>query len=365
LESEVKKLFPAAAILFWTVFASAAPPRDISSLLEPIVVKHDVPGMVAVLIDGDSILSSGAAGVRRRGDAQKVTLNDRFHIGSDTKAMTATLCAMLVEEGKLSWDRTLVQAFPELKSKMHEQYRNVTLEQLLTHRAGMPGDILKDEVWGKLWAYRGPPMGSRKLLLENILVKAPEATPGSKYIYSNTGFSIAGHMAERAMNKSWEQLMQERLFKPLEMKSAGFGAPGTRNALTEPRGHTGEGKPVEPGPAGDNPAGIGPGGTVHCTIGDWSKFVGLHLKQNKMLKPETFKKLHTPVGTYAMGWIVTQRNWASGPVLAHSGTNTMWYAVVWASPADNFAVLVMCNQGGANGSKACDDAASAIIQSRK
>jgi len=360
----VKRFSAAILILFSATVAHAAAQRDISPLLEPIIVKNNVPGMVAALIDSDKIISIGAAGVRRRGDGEKVTVNDRFHIGSCTKAMTATLCAMLVEERKLSWDRTLAQAFPELKSMMNEQYRPVTLEQLLTHRAGMPGDITKDEVWGKLWAYRGLSPGSRQLLLENVVVKPPEAPPGEKFIYSNTGFSIAGHMAERMMNRSWEQLMQERIFNPLQMKNSGFGAPGTKNVLSQPRGHTADGKPIEPGPAADNPAGIGPGGIVHCTIADWSKFVGLHLSQSKLLKPETFKKLHTPVGTYAMGWVVTQRNWATGPVLAHSGTNTMWYCVVWASPADNFAVLVMCNQGGDKAAKACDDAAAALILSR-
>jgi CubicO group peptidase (beta-lactamase class C family) len=319
-------MFKLAALLssfFIVAIAQAAPPRDLSPLLDPIIAKHDVPGMVAALIDADSILAIGASGVRRRGDAAKITIDDRFHIGSCTKAMTATLCATLVEEGKLSWNRTLLQAFPDLKSKMHEQYRPVTLEQLLTNRAGMPGDIMHDEVWSKLWAYRGPPMGSRKLLLESIVINAPEAPPGSKYIYSNTGFSIAGHMAERAMNKSWEQLIQEKLFKPLQMKTSGFGAPG------------------------------------------WSKFVGLHLARQKLLKPETFQKLHTPNGDYAMGWLVTKRGWAKGPVLTHAGTNTMWYAVVWAAPQDNFAVLVMCNQGGDKAAKACDEAASAIILARK
>jgi CubicO group peptidase (beta-lactamase class C family) len=360
----VKRFSAAILMLFTAAMAHAAAQRDISSLLEPIIVKHDVPGMVAALIDGDKILAIGAAGVRRRGDAEKVTIADRFHIGSCTKAMTATLCAMLVEDRKLSWDLTLAQAFPELKNKMNEQYRSVTLEQLLTHRAGMPGDITKDDVWAKLWAYRGLSPGSRQLLLENIVIKVPEAPPGEKFIYSNTGFSIAGHMAERAMNKSWEQLVQDRIFKPLAMNNSGFGAPGTKNVLSQPRGHTSDGKPIEPGPAADNPAGIGPGGIVHCTIADWSKFVGLHLSQKKLLKPETFKKLHIPVGTYAMGWGVTKRNWAKGPVLTHSGSNTMWYAVVWASPADNFAALVMCNQGGDNAAKACDEAAAALIQSR-
>jgi CubicO group peptidase (beta-lactamase class C family) len=350
--------------LMLAAIAQAAPPRDISPLLEPIIAKHNVPGMVAAIIDGEAILVQGASGVRRRGDAAKVTLNDRFHIGSCTKAMTATLCATLVDEGKLSWNRTLMDAFPELKSKMHEQYRGVTLEQLLTNRAGMPGDIMADPVWAKLWAYRGASMGSRKLLLEAVVINPPQAPPGEKYIYSNTGFSIAGHMAERAMNKSWEQLMQERLFKPLEMKSSGFGAPGTRASVSEPRGHASDGKVIEPGPGADNPAGIGPGGIVHCSIADWAKFVRVHMKQSKLLKPETLEKLHMPNGDYAMGWIVTKRGWAKGPILTHAGTNTMWYAVVWIAPQDNFAVLVMCNQGGDGGAKACDAAASALIQAR-
>jgi CubicO group peptidase (beta-lactamase class C family) len=351
-------------ILSFAAMTVAAPPRDISPLLDPIIAKHNVPGMVAAIIDADTILAQGASGVRRRGDAQKVTINDRFHIGSDTKAMTATLCAILVEEGKLSWNRTLIDAFPDLKSKMHEQYRGVTLEQLLTNRGGMPGDIMSDPVWAKLWAFRGPAMGSRKLLLEAVVVNPPQAPPGEKYIYSNAGFSIAGHMAERAMNKSWEQLMQEKLFKPLGMTKSGFGAPGNRANLNDPRGHSSDGKAIEPGPGADNPAGIGPGGIVHCTVGDWAKFVGMHLGRKKILKPETFEKLHTPNGDYAMGWIVGKRGWAKGPIISHAGTNTMWYAVVWAAPQDNFAVLVMCNQGGDSAAKACDEAASVLIRSR-
>jgi CubicO group peptidase (beta-lactamase class C family) len=349
-------------LLFIATITQAAPPRDISPLLDPIIAKHDVPGMVAAIIDSEIILAQGASGVRRRGDAQKVTDADKFHIGSCTKTMTATLCAILVEEGKLSWDRTLVQAFPELKTKMHEQYRAVTLEQLLSNRGGVPLDIWHDEVWSKLLAYRGPAMGSRKLLLESVIVKPPEAPPGEKYIYSNAGFAIAGHMAERAMNEPWEQLLNEKLFKPLGMKSTGFGPPGTENSLSEPRGHNAEGKPVEPGPLADNPAGIGPAGTVHCALGDWAKFVSLHLSQNKLLKPETFKKLHTAVGTYALGWGVQNRGWAKGPVLLHSGSNTMWCALVTASPEDKIAILVICNQGGENANKACNEATAVLVQ---
>src|SRR5205807_7129269 len=115
------------------------------------------------------------------------------------------------------------------------------------------------------------------------------------------------------MHKTWEDLVRERLFKPLGMTSAGFGAPGKRGVIDQPRGHKESGEPVEPGPAADNPVAIGPAGIVHCTIKDWAKFIALHLEadagQPRMLKPETFKILHTPAPgqDYAMGWIVTQR----------------------------------------------------------
>ena len=168
--------------------------------------------------------------------------------------------------------------------------------------------------------------------------------------------------------------MRERLFKPLGMESAGFGAPGVAAKLDQPRGHTEAGNVMEPGKSADNPSAIGPAGTVHCTITDWAKFVALHLQGSEanpkrkatLLKEGTFAKLHAPAAgpgqKYAMGWVVAERPWADGIVLNHAGSNTMWYCVAWVAPKKNFAVLVACNQAGAAGTQACDEVASALIQ---
>ena len=342
--------------------------RDVSGLLDPIIARHRIPGMVAATIEGERIVASGAAGVRKAGSPQKVSLDDRFHIGSCTKAMTATLCAMLVEEGKLKWDTTIGEAFPELKDRIDPAWRGVTLRLLLQNRSGAPENLDANGLWLRLWAFRGPAEQARQVLTEGVVTIPPPVQPGTKFVYSNAGFAIAGHMAERAMHKPWEELLRERLFKPLKMTSAGFGAPGKRGAIDQPRGHKESGEPVEPGPGADNPVAIGPAGIVHCTVADWAKFVALHLEADnghpKLLKPETFRILHTPpVGQdYAMGWIVTQRPWAGGTTLTHAGSNTMWYCVTWLAPKKNFAVLVMCNQGGDEAAKACDDAAAALIQ---
>jgi CubicO group peptidase (beta-lactamase class C family) len=121
-----------------TVYAAPPPPQDISALLTPIIEKRDVPGMAAAVVHNGEVVSLGVAGVRMRGKPDKIAAADRFHIGSDTKAMTAMLCGILVDEGKLKWEQTLGETFPELKKSMHPQYQAVTLEQLLTNRSGAP-----------------------------------------------------------------------------------------------------------------------------------------------------------------------------------------------------------------------------------
>jgi CubicO group peptidase (beta-lactamase class C family) len=347
-----------------TVHAATAPPKDVSPLLTPIIQKHDVPGIAAAVVRNGETVALGVAGVRTRGKPDKIATADRFHIGSDTKAMTAMLCGILVDEGKLKWGQTLGETFPELKKSMHPQYQAVTLEQLLTHRGGAPGELEKDQLWGKLWQHKGTPTSARRLLLQGVTSKPPEATPGTKFIYSNAGFSIAGHMAEKVTGKSWEDLMREKIFRTLGMTTAGFGAPGTRAKNDQPRGHKADGSPVEPGPEADNPVAIGPAGIVHCSIGDWAKFAAANLPsaKTKLVKPETLEKLHTPAPgdpPYAMGWIIADNQpWAAGPALTHAGSNTMWFAVAWLAPKKDFAVLVACNQAN---DEACNDAVLALI----
>jgi len=352
--------------------AVAAEPRDVSALLDPIRERGDVPGLVACVVRGDGTVESiGASGVRRTGSEAKVTVADRFHIGSCTKSMTATLCAKLVEEGRLRFDSTLAEVFPDVE--MHEAWRGVTLEHLLTNRAGVPSDLGFDGLWGRLWRHRGSTPAGRRMLLEAVVRRPPEAPAGTKFIYANGGFAIAGHMAETATGMAWEDLIRKRLFEPLGMGSAGFGAPGSLSTLDEPRGHTDQGKAMEPGPGADNPASMGPAGTVHCPIGDWARYAALHLRGARGLPaeatlglpPAAFAKLHTQApgadARYAMGWGVGERDWAGGRVLTHNGSNTMWFAVVWIAPARDFAVLVACNKGGGPAAKACDEAASALI----
>jgi CubicO group peptidase (beta-lactamase class C family) len=347
--------------------ALAAPePRDVSDLLRPLRERRDVPALAAALVVGDRLAAVGADGVRRRGSPERVTTADRFHLGSCTKAMTATLVALLVEEGVLSWDRP-VAPFPGVETA-DPGWKRATLEHLVTHRAGAPAELDAGGLWGRLWAHPGTPREQRRSLVEGVLSRPPVHAPGSKTLYANSGYAIAGATAEEAAGRAWEDLLRERVFGPLGMASAGYRAPGDPDSLGEPRGHRGDGAPVEPGPGSDNPDAIGPAGTVHCSVADWAKFVTLHLRGEERgglgLPASAFRRLHAapPGSDHAMGWIVAERSWGGGRVLTHAGSNTVWYAVVWMAPKKGFAVLAACNQGGEAGAMACDDAASALIR---
>lgn len=376
----LRRPLPALALLMTAPIAHATPPTDISSLLDPLCSGTGVPGMVAVVLRGDQIVAQGAAGVRAAGSPPKVTIDDRFHLGSDTKAMTATLIAMLVEEGRLKWDTTIGEFFGPTVPDMNPAWRPVTLTQLLTHHAGAPHDLDAD-LHRQLWQRRGTPTEQRMQLVRGVLSRPPVNQPGTTYLYSNAGFAIAGAMAEKITGRPWEDLIQVRLFAPLGISSAGFGAPGTPGKLDQPLGHTAEGQPVPVGPQADNPPAIGPAGTVHLSLPDWARFIALHLRGDvsnphrecRLLSPDSFIKLHHPIpdaqNPYAMGWLVLDRGWAKGyaplahgRALTHAGSNTMWFCVTWLAPERDFAMLVACNRGGDIAAKTCEKAVGALIK---
>jgi CubicO group peptidase (beta-lactamase class C family) len=113
---------------------------------------------------------------------------------------------------------------------------------------------------------------------------------------------------------------------------------------------------------------MGPAGTVHCTMTDWSKFLIDQLRggsgMKALLPNEIYQAMQTPApkSDYGYGWGIVDRPWAGGKALTHAGSNTMNFCVCWLAPAKKFGVLVCTNQGGTNSQKAADDAASALIR---
>ncbi len=337
--------------------------QSLEEVIQAAIDKHDIPAMAALTLRGDRIIEVAAAGVRVRGGNEQVTLDDYWHLGSCTKAMTATLAARLVEQGILSWDSTISQVLQDVE--MHDGWRDVTLAQLLTNRGGMPKQSPR-EAWRKAWSRDGTQSTQIQAYVEEVLLLEP-ACPAGEYEYSNSGFTVAGHMCAVAGNGSYDRLMQKEIFGPLGMTTAGYAAPLSKGPA-HPNGHEKDGTPSSP--EADNPPAITPAGRVHCTIEDWSRFIAAHLRggqgRHDLLSTDTFKTLQSPApgddASYGFGWINAERGWAGGTALTHAGSNTTWFCVTWIAPARDMAVLVACNQGGDAAAKACDDVASACIQ---
>jgi CubicO group peptidase (beta-lactamase class C family) len=163
------------------------------------------------------------------------------------------------------------------------------------------------------------------------------------------------------------------LFEPLAMTTAGLGAPASVDKVDQPWGHTktllSGVEAVPPGPGADNPVAISPAGAVHCSVGDLAKYAAFQMAgergESKLLKAESFKKLHTAVADnhdYALGWMVLKRPWANGRALMHNGSNTMFYVIVWMAPEKNCAVIVASNIGVNEAFEGCDEVAGKLIE---
>lgn len=350
-------------------------PEDITAMLTTIRNTYKVPALAGALVRSNRVVAIGAVGTRKQGVDVPVTLDDVWHHGSLTKSMTATLAGLLVQEGRISWTNTMASSFPGLAARMHASWRNVTLSQLLRHRAGAPDQawLANRGIWDMLWNHAGTPQMQRASWLESVVTNAPQNTPGSTYVYSNTGYVFAGMMLEIATGKPWEQLITEKLFTPLDMRSAGFGVPATPRFIDQPWGHQWSGgnpSPMQPGRDADNPSGLGPAGTVHCTLLDLAKYAAFHAREGRaggLLSADTFRTLHTPVAdeTYALGWIVTSRPWAGGTALTHSGSNVQWFSVIWLAPNKDAAIIAITNIGdntGTAANSATDTVAGQLIQ---
>jgi len=315
--------------------------KQISQALSEIVKDGKAPGIVAAISSSAGIIAIGSAGVRKAGTNPKFTINDQVHLGSCGKAMTCTMIATLVAEGKLSWDMKLTKAFPELKNQIHPHFLNTTLWQLLTHRAGIPSDPID---WH---AYAEKDIRDRRFSILKDNIKLAPAHVDGEFHYSNFGYVVAACMAERVTGLSWEVLMKERLFEPLDMKTAGFGDPVKHKSIDQPWGHKKSwiGNKWKPSRAYYGEV-LSPAGRVHCSVEDWAKFISLWLtNENPILERNFLDKLIDPVAGhfYAAGWGVAEYDWAKGITFNHAGSNEIWYATVIVAPNLDRAFVVATN----------------------
>ena len=340
---------------------------QLNDQLELIRGDHRLPALAAVIFGPDGVLESGFVGARALGHPEPIGADDQWHIGSLTKSMTATVAAILIEQGKIGWKTTIADVLPDVP--IRQEYRSVTLTDLLTNSAGTATDATRAPSWGSLATSTLSLSDQRRLLAREYLAMAPVSAVGI-FNYSNAGYIVAGAMLEQVAGKAGESLIAEDLFVPLQMTSAGFGPPSGSTDVAEPWGHSilDDGfAPAAPGPAADNPPALVPAGTVHASMADLAKYYEIHLKgamgASPLISADSYQILHTPApGTiYACGWGVVARDWAGGTAYQHDGSNNFWYADVWLAPSKGFGLLTVTNGAGLRASTAMNDTAVMLI----
>ncbi len=348
-------------------------PMPLRERLEDIRHKHKLPAVAVAIVIGDNVVVALAVGQRKWGENVSVTRDDAFELGSVTKPITATLIGILIDQGKLDWDTTIGEVFPEMFPGHQIVYQNVTVRQLLSHTSGLPYTPTMKQ---KDIDAKGATVIERRLAyVSAALADELAAPPGSKYIYSGGGIIVAS-MAEKLTGKSWKELVTELLFQKLDMRTTGFGPMATPpDKLDAPWFHQVRGSKITPLPpeTGQNILCRNPvGRSVHCSAIDLGRFAAFHLsglrkvrRSSSLLKPKTFRELHKVVKTNKVkgslyttgGWRVQPASWADGClVFWHSGQSKgRGHAIVHVVPELNYATCVMTNIGGNDAREAANE----------
>jgi len=332
--------------------------KDLTDLAGQIRDYEQLPALGIGVVAGDHI-QVAVSGVRRIGGTSNVEADDRWLIGSCTKSMTATMIACLVDKGLLKWDLTLGEALPDVP--MRDEAKGITLLQLLQHRSGLPQDQTMDDAFvARVVGDAKAPFDVRERYVRDVLQREPLAKPGAEMHYSNAGYAIVGHIAERYAKTTYEDLMQTLLFNPLKMETARLatpGSPGTPGApdvagqKPEIMGHSLGDKGLRPNILNDSgltamiaPAGIG----VSMSLPDLARYAQFHMQglagKVRLMRPETFAVLHAypKGGNYACGWVLDSKT-AATPFETHNGSDGTFFADIALFPRDNLALVAATN----------------------
>jgi CubicO group peptidase (beta-lactamase class C family) len=269
------------------------------------------------------------------------TPETRFRLGSITKQFTAALVLQLVEQGKLSLDTTLAAALPYYRKDTGEK---ITLHQLLNHTSGIPSytglpGFMKDK--------SRDPYTARDFALKYCSGDL-EFAPGSRFVYNNSGYFLLGAILEHATGKSYEQLLQDRIFTPVGMTGSGYD--NSRPLLAKrARGYE---RPLAGVRNADYLDMSIPyaAGSLYSTVEDlflWDQA----LYGDKVLKPGTREKMFTPgLEDYGYGWNIRKQKIGPGKAerltIGHGGGINGFNTLIVRVPEDKHLVVLLNNTGG-------------------
>ena len=304
-----------------------------------------IPELAYAVITPDSILEISFLGYHSVNLSDTASVSDRFHIGSNTKAMTAFIIAKYVEKKKLDWDTRFFDLFPEWKKGSDSAYYNITLKDLLSHRARIQ-PFTEDAEGNTIPQFKGTRQEKRTQFGRYVLTLQPvEIDSSLKYSYSNAGYTLATLMLEKVTGKSWEDLVKKVFNEDLKI-DVGFSWPDNQTRK-DTWGHISENDKLIPVPSTTDYHidYTEPAGDINITLPDYIKFIQLNMHglagKDNYLKSGTYKFIFKGIENYSIGWanIVEKDKEFS----AHSGTAGTYFSNVSIDRKKYIAYIIFSN----------------------
>jgi CubicO group peptidase (beta-lactamase class C family) len=302
----------------------------------------EVPGAAVVVVkNGEE--SFETFGVRRLGAPGSIGRDTVFPIGSTTKAFTATLIGMLVDEGKLKWDDKVRQHLPDLR--LYDPYvtENITVRDLLAMRSGIANELI--------WLGSGM---SRADVVQRLPLITPSAGFRERYVYSNINYLLAGLLVERLTDRPWASVIEERIFKPLGMKrssATGEALRDERNSVSSHVTFRGRRQAV----AHTDVSSMNAAGAINSTAEDMARWVAFQLSGlapdgSRLISAASLREMQRPQmimsgsNAYGFGWDITSTYRGKATrLLNHVGSTLGAMSIVALVPSEKLGVVILAN----------------------
>jgi CubicO group peptidase (beta-lactamase class C family) len=208
-----------ALVYFALASVTAAQPVDITKKLEGFdaymaktLKDWNAPGVGVGIVVNDKLVFAKGYGFRDYEKKLPFTPATMSPIASNTKLFTAIAAGMLVQEGKLTWDKPVTDSVPSIRFYNNQLNNTVTLRDMLSHRTGI---TRHDTIWYKSDF-------TRKQLFEKLVYLEPQEQMRETFLYNNLMFAAVGYLIELQSRKTWEQFVKEKILDPLEMNSTSY-----------------------------------------------------------------------------------------------------------------------------------------------
>jgi CubicO group peptidase (beta-lactamase class C family) len=274
--------------------------QSIAAFADSVREIYNIPELGYAVVSSTRIHELQAIGVKKANTDIKAEPNDKFRIGSNTKAITGFIAAQLVKQRKIYWNTRFFDVFPELKARSNPAYFGMTLLNLLTFRTPLIPYTYTNPAPTRD-QFTGDEAAQRFQFTAWFLQQEPAKTKDS-ISFSNLGYIAAAQMLEKVSGKPYKELVAD-LGRQLEIRF-GFGTPNATDA-SQPWGH-GEGLIPEE-PTDDYKLNwLLPAGNIHVSLPDYAQFIQLQLNglrgQSEVLTETEFQFLHFGLPTFSVGW---------------------------------------------------------------